>query len=510
MNASSTENVRPNYLIIGIILAGAFVSILNSTLLNVALPSMMADFDVKPTTIQWLATGYMLVNGILIPTSAYLIQKFSVRQLFMTAMLLFTIGTITSAISPTFAILLIGRMIQASGAAIMMPLLMNVLLSSFPIEKRGSAMGTMGLVMIFAPAIGPTLSGWIIEHYEWRYLFYMIIPIALLVILLAFFKLKDKKEPVETHLDQLSVLLSSIGFGGLLYGFSSAGDKGWDSPLVYGTIIVGVIGIISLVVRQALIDKPMLDFHVYKYPMFALSSVIAIVINMAMFSAMILMPIYLQTLRGISPFDSGLLMLPGAIIMGIMSPITGKLFDKFGGRFLAVIGLTITVVTTYFFYNLSMDTEYSSLVVLYSIRMLGMSMVMMPVVTNGMNSLPARLNPHGTAINNTLNQVSAAIGSALLVSVMSSRAKHHAEVMTEKAMSRLTEQPDAQTLATMKAEIASQSTLNGINDAFFIAFFIAILALILAFFIKKPKRADQSAPAHSMTDTKPLSPHTEQ
>ena len=210
-------------------------------------------------------------------------------------------------------------------------------------------MGVMGLVMIFAPAIGPTLSGWIIEHYEWRYLFYMIIPIALLVILLAFFKLRDKEESVETHLDQLSVLLSSVGFGGLLYGFSSAGDKGWDSPLVYVPIIVGVIGITSLVVRQVLIDKPMLDFRVYKYPMFALSSVIAIVINMAMFSAMILMPIYLQTLRGISPLDSGLLMLPGAIIMGIMSPITGKLFDQFGGRLLAIIGLTITVATTYFF-----------------------------------------------------------------------------------------------------------------------------------------------------------------
>ena len=509
MNASSAENVRPNFLIIGIILAGAFVSILNSTLLNVALPSMMADFDVKATTIQWLATGYMLVNGVLIPTTAYLIQKFSVRQLFLAAMLLFTIGTITSALSPTFAVLLTGRMIQASGSAIMMPLLMNVLLSSFPIEKRGSAMGVMGLVMIFAPAIGPTLSGWIIEHYEWRYLFYMIIPIALLVILLAFFKLKDKKESMETHLDQLSVLLSSIGFGGLLYGFSSAGDKGWDSPMVYGTIIAGVIGLIILVVRQALIDKPMLDFRVYKYPMFALSSAIAIVINMAMFSAMILMPIYLQTLRGISPFHSGLLMLPGAIIMGIMSPITGKLFDKFGGRLLAIIGLSITVATTYFFYNLSIDTEYSSLIVLYSVRMLGMSMVMMPVVTNGMNSLPARLNPHGTAINNTLNQVSAAIGSALLVSVMSSRAKQHSEELTAKAMQNLTEQPDAQTLANMKAEIGIQATLNGINDAFFVAFFIAILALVLAFFIKKPKRADESAPIQSKANNKSLSPHAE-
>lgn len=195
--------------------------------------------------------------------------------------------------------------------------------------------------------------------------------------------------------------------------------------------------------------------------------------------------------------------------MGIMSPITGKLFDQFGGRLLAIIGLTITVATTYFFYNLSMETEYSSLIVLYSIRMLGMSMVMMPVVTNGLNSLPSRMNPHGTAINNTLNQVSAAIGSALLVSVMSSRAKLHAEELTEKAMNSLTDQPDAQTLANIKAEIAAQSTLAGINDAFFVAFFIAILALVLAFFIKKPKRADEPAPSQSNTNAKTLSPHAE-
>ena len=179
MTATERQQMRPNYGIIAILLAGAFVSILNSTLLNVALPSMMTDFDVSATTIQWLATGYMLINGIIIPTTAYLIQKYSVRNLFITAMILFTIGTVLSGFAPSFAFLLIGRMIQAAGSAIMMPLLMNVLLISFPIEKRGSAMGVLGLVMTFAPAIGPTLSGWIIEHYDWRYLFYMIIPIGL-------------------------------------------------------------------------------------------------------------------------------------------------------------------------------------------------------------------------------------------------------------------------------------------------------------------------------------------
>lgn len=496
MTAIERQQVRPNYGIIAILLAGAFVSILNSTLLNVALPSMMADFKVEATTIQWLATGYMLINGIIIPTTAYLIQKYSVRNLFITAMILFTIGTVFSGFAPSFTLLLVGRMIQAAGSAIMMPLLMNVLLTSFPIEKRGGAMGILGLVMIFAPAIGPTLSGWIIEHYEWRFLFYMIIPFAVIVLLLSIFKLKDTKERNNTSLDVLSVIFSSIGFGGLLYGFSSAGSKGWGDVEVFGTLIAGVIGLILLIVRQFKLEKPMLDFRVYKYPMFSLSSAISIVLNMAMFSAMILMPIYLQNIRGISPLDSGLLMLPGAIIMGIMSPITGKLFDRFGGRILAIIGLTITVATTYFFSELTTETTYVTLLVIYSIRMFGMSMVMMPIMTNGMNSLPARLNPHGTAMNSTLNQVSGAIGSALLVSVMASRTKIHAEELAEKAMSKLTGQPSPEALAQMKEQITAQATVNGINDAFFVATFIAALALFLAFFVKRPKRADEQIESH--------------
>jgi len=494
MNKTNLPPKRPPYGIIAILLAGAFVSILNSTLLNVALPSMMEDLNVGATTIQWLATGYMLVNGVLIPTTAYLIQKFSVRHLFIAAMLLFTIGTATAGIADSFAVLLIGRMVQASGSAVMMPLLMNVLLVSFPIEKRGGAMGILGLVMIFAPAIGPTLSGWIVEHYHWRTLFYMILPFAVIVLLFAFFKLKDTKEKVHLTMDALSLVLSSIGFGSLLYGFSTAGDKGWDSPYVYGTLIIGALALVLFIFRQFKLDEPFLDFRVYKYPMFALSSAISIVLNMAMFSAMILMPIYLQQLRGITPLDSGLLMLPGAIIMGIMSPITGKLFDKYGAKVLSIVGLTITVITTYFFSKLSIDTSYSTLLIMYSVRMFGMSMVMMPVMTNGLNQLPARLNPHGTAMNSTLSQVSGAIGSAILVTVMTSRTKAHAEEIQNSIMSKLTEQPTAEALAEIKNKIMVDSMINGINDSFLVSVFIAALALVLALFIKRVKQNSNDAP----------------
>lgn len=475
---------------IAILFIGAFVAILNETLLNVALPSIMEEFDVNATAVQWLSTGYMLINGILIPTSAFFIQRFSDKMLFITAMLLFTIGTFLASIAPTFSVLLMARMIQASGSAIMMPLLMNVMLTAFPVEKRGAAMGMFGLVMITAPAIGPTLSGWLIEHYSWRMLFDIVLPIAVLTLVISIFKLKNVTPQRAIKLDFFSLILSSIGFGGLLYGFSSAGENGWDSPFVYGTIIIGTLALITFILRQLQIDEPMLEFRIYKYPMFALSSAISIVISVAMFSAMILMPIYVQTLRGISPMDSGLLMLPGAIVMGIMSPITGKLFDKYGARVLAVIGLTITVITSYYFSKIAMDTAYSTLVLLYTFRMFGMSMVMMPVMTNGMNQLPPKNNPHGTAMNNTLQQVSGAIGTALLITVMNNRTQAKAEDLAAKAMANMGAsgaQPSAQDVAQMQQQIMNEAMLDGINFTFFISTLIAVIALILALFIKRPR-----------------------
>jgi EmrB/QacA subfamily drug resistance transporter len=474
---------KPPYAVIAILFTGAFVSLINETLLNVALPSIMKDFEVSPSTVQWLSTGYMLINGILIPASAFFLQKFSNRQLFITAMSLFTAGTVLAALSPTFGVLLVARMIQAAGSAIMAPLLMNVILVSFPVERRGTAMGVFGLVMITAPAIGPTLSGWLIEHYSWRTLFDLVIPIAAFTLVLAIFKLKNILPQKKITLDIFSLILSSIGFGGILYGFSSAGEKGWDSVHVYVPIIVGTASLILFILRQLKLEEPLLEFRIYKYPMFALSSAISIVISMAMFSAMLLMPIYIQTIRGISPFHSGLLMLPGAIVMGIMSPITGRLFDKFGARILAIIGLSITIYTTYLFSNLTMETSYGYLMFLYALRMFGMSMVMMPVMTNGINQLPQSMNPHATAMNNTLQQVSGAVGSAFLVTLMQNRTEVEAERLAKEAAS----DPAMMTNPNAMGDIMNQAMLNGINFSFKISVLIALVALILAFFIKRAK-----------------------
>jgi len=486
----NTEKVgtKPPYGIIAVLMIGAFIAFLNNTLLNVALPSIMREFQIDTATVQWMTTGYMLINGILIPTTAFLIEKYSIRRLFLSAMSLFTLGTAIAAFSPIFSVLIGARMVQATGSAIMIPLLMNVMLISFPIEKRGRAMGVFGLILMFAPAIGPTLSGWIVEHFQWRALFYMVFPIALTILITGFFLLKDKKGKVDIHLDKISLMLSTFGFGGLLYGFSFVSKKGWDDPFVYGTIMIGILALILFVGRQSKMERPMLNFRVFKYPMFSLASVITIIVNVAMFSGIMLLPIYMQELRGFSPMESGLMLLPGAITNALMSPITGRLFDKYGGKILAIIGLTILAFSTFMFSHLTFETGFIQLALIHAVRMFGLSMVMMPVSTNGLNQLPRRLYPHGTAMNNTLNQVSAAIGTAMIISFMSIRQQSYFGRFKAEAIKEGINESD---LGNMIVEFQKTGMLEGINDAFLLSAIIAVVGLILSFFIKRGIPAEE-------------------
>lgn len=473
------QEKKPPYLVIAILFFGAFVSFLNNSLLNVALPTIMTDFEKDYATVQWLATGYMLVSGVLIPVSAFLITRFKNRHLFITSMALFTIGTALAAFAPNFGLLLAGRMVQAAGSSVMGPLLMNIMLVSFPREKRGAAMGIFGLVMITAPAIGPTLSGYIVEYWDWRLLFEMILPFAVISLVLAIWKLENIMETRNSSLDYFSVVLSIIGFGGLLYGCSTASSDGWDSAQTLVPLIVGAIGIIWFGIRQFRLEQPLLDLRVYKYPMFALGSIISMVNAAAMFSGMILTPAYVQSVRHISPLDSGLMMLPGAVVMGLMSPITGKLFDKFGPRVLAFIGLAITAYSTYLLAGVDLETTKMTIIVIYTLRMFGMSMVMMPIMTNGLNQLPTRLNPHGTAVNNTVQQVVGSIGTALFVTLMNSVATSKGEELAKAA--------DPANLQDQKFMLGlqQQALLEGIQVSFLVATGVTGLALILTLFLKR-------------------------
>lgn len=470
---------RPPYLMIAVLFIGAFISFLNNTLMNVALPTIMQDFQISYATVQWLSNGYMLVSGVLIPASAFFITRFNTKPLFVVATSIFTLGTLLAAFSPNFGTLLAGRMVQAAGSSVMAPLLMNVMLVSFPIEKRGTAMGFFGLIMMAAPAIGPTLSGYIVEHYNWRILFTMILPFAVISVLLGLWKLENVIPTKKKSLDYFSIVLSTIGFGSLLYGFSTAGNKGWSDPVIITTIIIGIIGIVLFVLRQLKLESPFLSMEIFKAPSYTLSAIFSSVLGMGLTGGMILTPAYLQSVRHIEPMESGLMMLPGALVMAAMSPITGRLFDKFGPRVLAIIGMSIMTVTTYLLSHLAIDTSIIYIISVFTVRTIGISLVMMPVMTNGLNSLAPRLNPHGTAANNTIQQIAGSIGTAVLIAVMNTKATSVGEKMAAEAMQAGTFSEE------VMASITQQALLEGIELAFFVATCFTLIPLLLSFFLKR-------------------------
>ncbi|GEO25009.1 putative MFS-type transporter YhcA [Alicyclobacillus acidoterrestris] len=465
-------------LIMVVMISGAFVSILNETLLNVALPSIMRELHISTTTAQWLTTGYMLTNGVLIPASAFLIQRFSTRTLFLTAMGLFSAGTLIAAVSPDLAFLLVGRVVQASGAAIMLPLLMTTVLAMYEPHERGGAMGIMGLVITFAPAIGPTLSGWLVEHHSWRILFFVVLPVAILDLLFAALYLRNFTETRKTSISVPSLILSTLGFGGILYGFSTAGNVGWSNERVYISLAIGILSLAAFTIQQLRMQEPMLEVRVFRYSIFSLTTAINVMVMMAMFSSMLLFPLYLQNVHGFTSLQSGLLVLPGAAIMGILSPITGKLFDKIGARPLAIVGSVLTLGSMYRFSRLTATTHYSTLIATFAIMMAGMSLLMMPVMTAGLNQLPSRLHAHGTAMGNTLQQVAGAIGTALLVTVMTQGTKSQYQSLTSSTAHPLTT-PSAM------AQAYKEATVHGIDQAFLVSCIFAVLALIGSFFIRR-------------------------
>lgn len=470
--SEGTFGSRGNFLLVMIMILGVFVAILNETLLNVALPKIMNTFGIAPTTAQWLSTGYLLVIGVLIPVTAYLMQRFTTRSLFLGAMGLFSVGTFIAAISPGIEVLLIGRLLQAAGTGLLFPLLTNVVFSIVPIEKRGSAMGTIGIVITFAPAIGPTLSGIIVEHYSWRVLFYGVLPIALVVIIFAYAMLKNVTETTKPKIDPLSLLLSTLGFGGIVYGFSSSGNEhgGWSSNEVLIPIAIGLVSLILFTWRQLTISQPLLDLRTFKYNIFRMSTLIMMIVMMAMFSAMMLLPIFLQNALGYSPLEAGLIMLPGGIVMGIMSPITGRLFDRFGAKWLALIGLGLIANTLWQFAFITLSTAYSTIMIFNTLLMLGISMVMMPIMTNALNELPPPLYPHGTAIISTLQQVAGAVGTALLVSIMTNSSTR----FIEKAVIKEDE-----------SNLRILAMIAGMKSAFLLAFGLVAIAWIVSLFIKR-------------------------
>ncbi|CCG44150.1 MFS-type transporter (probable function drug resistance) [Halobacillus halophilus DSM 2266] len=470
-------NVKP--VMISLII-GAFFAILNETLLNIALTTLMEQFNITAPVVQWMVTGFMLVMGILIPVSALLLQTFTTRQMFLGTMTIFTIGTLICAAAPSFGVLLAGRLLQAVGTGLLIPIIFNTFLLLFPPERRGAIMGMIGLVIMFAPAIGPTLSGIIVEYLGWRYLFITVIPFALFSIAFAYKFLKNVGEVTKPKVDILSIVLSTVGFGGIVLGFSSAGEgeASFLDPQVLAMIIAGAVSLIFFSIRQLKLEEPLLDVRVFQYPMFTIGLVLFIIVMVSMFSSEIILPMYMQGPLALPAATAGLILLPGALLNGLMSPVMGKLFDKFGPRLLIIPATAILMGTLFSLSQVSMDTPIWRIALSYLLLMLSISAVMMPAQTNGLNQLPKRLYPHGTAIMNTLQPVSGAVGVAVFISLMTTR---------EESYLNNAQNPESET-------VMSQALVAGVELVYFIAFTLAAIGFIASLFVKRAKQTEHETP----------------
>lgn len=463
-------------------LLSGFIGLFGETALNVAMTPLMDLLEVGPTTIQWLTTGYLLVLGILVPVSGLLLQWFTTRQLFTTSLIFSIAGTVVAALAPTFEMLLIARVLQAVGTALLLPLMFNTILIIFPIEKRGSAMGLIGLVIMFAPASGPSISGLILANLTWHWIFWISLPFFIISLVCGLMFLPNISKLTKPKIDVPSIILSTLGFGGIVYGFSSAGGhgetgSGWSSPVVIVTLVIGVLSLLIFSIRQLRMKQPMLDLRAFKYPMFTIGLILIFFCMMMMLSSMLILPMYLQQGLAVTALTAGLVLLPGSLLNGFLSPVMGRLFDKFGPKWLVRIGLVVVAAVLFMYTGIEPTTPLGLIITLHLFMMIGISMIMMPAQTNGLNQLPPEYYPHGTAIMNTLQQVSGAIGTAVAVSILSAGQASFLSGVTNP------ESPENQLMGFT----------TGVQNAFMFALILAVIGLVISFFVKRVQVTGQQS-----------------
>ncbi len=452
-----------------ILVIGTFLGFLNQTLMNVALPDIMREFHISTDLGQWMTNGYMLVNGVMVPLTAFLIQRLTTRTLYLTAAGLFAVGTVTAGFAPTFDVLIIGRMIQAMGAGVFGPLMNVVVMNLFSPNERGSAMGTIGLALNFAPALGPSLSGLVVTNLSWRFLFYLVAPLIIANFILAYFLLQNIGQQKRLKFDFIGVVLSSIGLGSLLYGFSNAGATPWNEFTVWGFVLIGIIVTSLFIWHQYTTKTPLLNMSVFKYRQFNVAVLINVVLMIAMYGGALMLPLYMQNVRGTTAFQSGLVLFPGALVTAFLSPWSGRLYDRYGAKYLTLVGIMITAFGTFILAPLTLTTSLWLAVLGQFVRQLGLVLVLMPIQTEAFNALPLTLIPDGSAMFTTIRQLAASFGTAALVTIMTKSALNYGHKH-----------------AHLSAEIVD---LHGVQVTFLTAAFLMLVAASLTSLLKLKTRA---------------------
>ena len=487
--AGAAPKLRPEESrVIWLLLAAAFVAILNETTMGVAIPHLITDLGITALSAQWLTTAFMLTMAVVIPITGFLLRRFTTRAMFIAAMGLFSLGTLIAFLSPGFPMLLAARVVQASGTAIMMPLLMTTLMTVVPAAIRGRMMGRVSIVMSLAPAIGPTLAGAILNNFEWRWIFGIVLPIAIVALVVGARWIHNLGETTRAPIDVLSVILSALGFGGLVFGLSQLGAGGHGSgadaaaasaastttlvvSLAVGVVALGLFGWRQVVLQRK--DDALLDLRVFRSTNFSLSIAQMSVMSMAFFGAITVVPLYLQDVVGVDPLTTGLVVLPGALAMGLAGPVIGRIYDRWGTTVLLVPGAVITSAMLWFYTTFGAETPVWLIAVAQTILSFGLALSFTPLFTASLGSLQPKFYSYGSAVVGTAQQVAGAAGIALMFGVMAA----------------------ASSAATSSGADTVAAGAAGTHAAFLTAAFLSLPLLVGAFLIRKPADAPMGAPA---------------
>jgi DHA2 family lincomycin resistance protein-like MFS transporter len=467
-----------NRLVIGLLMISTFVVILNETIIGVAIPKLMIAFSIDASAAQWLSTAFLLTMAVVIPITGFLLQRFNTRPVFIAAMSFFSLGTLIAALAPGFEVLLVARVVQACGTAIMFPLLITTVMTLVPPATRGRTMGNISIVISVAPAIGPSISGLILSAFTWRFMFILVLPIAIAALIVGAVKMKNVTTPKRTRFSVPSVILSAIGFGGLVYGISNLGTATSSDILYVGwlPLAIGVVALAIFVTFQLRLQKKddaLLDLRTFKSPSFTFSIAMLVLSMMSFFGTIIVLPIYLQSVLHISVLQTGLLLLPGGLLMGFLAPFVGRFYDRHGPTGLLTTGAIITSATFWCMTLITADTSVWWIFVAYLALSVGLALLFTPLFTASLGSLPESLYSHGSAIVGTVQQVAGAAGTALLVTILSA----------------------AETRLSLQGASLTDATAGGIHAAFLGAAIISVLAIPAAFLIRRSPNELQGAPA---------------
>ncbi|HVP18853.1 MAG TPA: DHA2 family efflux MFS transporter permease subunit [Spirochaetia bacterium] len=482
-------------------LIGAFMSILDTSIVNVATPTMMNVFNADPESIQWVSTIYMLALGVVIPLSGWLGDRMGFKRLYILSMAVFVAGSLLCALAWDLNSLIAARVIQAIGGGMIMPTTMAMIYRMVPRDRIGSGMGIFGIAILVAPAIGPTLGGYLVEYVDWRWIFTINLPIGAIGMLLALFVLPEFQSKHPGRFDAGGALTSATALFSLLLALTKGADWGWGDERTVLLFCVSLFSFILFIYLELTSKNPLLDLRVFKYRSFTLANLTIIVTMIGMFSGLFFLPLFLQSIRGIGALETGLLMMPGALVSGLMMPIIGRLFDKIGARPLVIAGLALLAFITFLFRNLNLSTATSTIMLWVMLRGMVMPLANMPAQTAAMVDIPTELIGRASAITNIIGRVSSSFGIAVLTSLLTTRQTTHAARISwaitaanPTAMQIIGRAGAAMgggahgksmALAYLQGMVAKTSFVNAIDDVFIVTAAFTLIALVPAFFLRK-------------------------